>query len=86
MNLDNYLRPVDAMVFFKASGEILLLSEREADGALQTFRSVNGVSAWKDEWRWKPREIANIAAGKWGPWIEYDVFPIKNGGYSSQLC
>lgn len=48
--MDNYLRPVDAMVFFKASGEILLLSEREADGALQSFRSVSsGASALKDD-------------------------------------
>ena len=38
------------MVFFKASGEILLLSEREADGALQSFRSVSsGASALKDD-------------------------------------
>lgn len=50
VNLDHYLRPVDAMVFFKASAEILLLSEREADGALQSFRSVSpGASAPKDD-------------------------------------
>ena len=37
LNLDDYLRPVDAVVLFPASGELLLLSEREADLALDAF-------------------------------------------------
>lgn len=32
--LENYLRPVDAMLYFPASNEVVLLSEREADRVL----------------------------------------------------
>ena len=37
LNMDDYLRPVDAVVAFPDSGEILLLSDREADLALDAF-------------------------------------------------
>ena len=37
LNLDDYLRPVDAVIVFPESNELLLLSEREADLALEAF-------------------------------------------------
>ena len=69
VNLDHYLRPVDAMVFFKASAEILLLSEREADGALQSFRSVSsGASAPKDDRYNSPEVMEDV-----GPQMTLEV-------------
>lgn len=56
LNLDDYLRPVDAVVLFPASGELLLLSEREADSALDAFWKLTSASStnffakwWKGE-------------------------------------
>eukprot|EP00438_Fugacium_kawagutii_P034193 Skav233191 [mRNA] locus=scaffold24:300757:303549:- [translate_table: standard] len=37
LNMDDYLRPVDAVIAFPGSRELLLLSEREADRALDLF-------------------------------------------------
>ena len=84
VNLDNYLRPVDAMVFFKASAEILLLSEREADGALQSFRSVSsGASAPKDDQK-TLRKSWNILAPQMTLEVDgSDEFPSFNWGICS---
>ena len=43
VNLDDYLRPVDAAILFK-SGELLLLSEREADKALAVYWQLTDMS------------------------------------------
>ncbi|PNH10973.1 hypothetical protein TSOC_002217 [Tetrabaena socialis] len=43
--MNEYLRPVDAVLVFPGSGELLLLSEREAEQLLARMRAAQGSSA-----------------------------------------
>lgn len=48
MWINDYLRPVDAALIF-ANGEMLLISEREADGVLQAMAESGSKSAYSAE-------------------------------------
>lgn len=69
LNLDDYLRPVDALVVFPASGEVLLLSEREADSALEAFwnRSNSSESFFSKWWKAKSYNTQNFFIN-WALW------------------
>ena len=52
-NLDDYLRPVDALIVFPKSHEVLLLSEREADFALDLFRTATSCNFFMNFVLWR---------------------------------